>query len=203
MLARDISTRVSIDYRKMNNIATYLFSNFTQEYSVNKLAKAVSLHPDTITNYLQLLENALMIKMISRYSHKLKIQFRLNKKVYVVDNGLRNAVLFHTTKDRGKYAENLVCLELLRRNKEVYYWKDDKHEVDFVVRDGGIIEGLIQVSWNMQKESTRKREFNGLAAACHLYKLSEGTILTRDEENTMVYNGIKMNIKPIPLWLLI
>ena len=172
------------------------------EYSVNKLAKAVNLHPDTASHYLQLLENALMITTIPRFSYKLKIQFRQNKKVYAVDNGLRNAVSFHTTKDRGKYAENLVCMELLRRNKEVFYWKDDKHEVDFVVRDGGIIEELIQVSWNMKKETTRKREFDGLVAACHLYKLSKGTILTRDEEKTVAYNGIKINIKPIPLWLL-
>ncbi len=202
VLARDISTRTSIDYGKMNSLATYIFTNFTREYSVNKLAKAVNLHPDTTSHYLQLLENALMITIIPRFSYKLKIQFRQNKKVYAVDNGLRNAVAFHTTKDRGKYAENLVCMELLRRNKEVFYWKDDKHEVDFVVRDGGIIEELIQVSWNMKKESTRKREFDGLVAACHLYKLSKGTILTRDEEKTVAYNGIKINIKPIPLWLL-
>ncbi|MHA1673837.1 MAG: ATP-binding protein [Promethearchaeota archaeon] len=202
VLARDISTRISIDYGKMNRLATYLFTNFTREYSVNKLAKAVNLHPDTTAHYLQLLENALMIKIISRFSYKLKIQFRQNKKVYAVDNGLRNAVSFHTTKDRGKYAENLVCMELLRRKKEIYYWKDDKHEVDFIVRDGGIIEELIQVSWNMKKDSTRKREFNGLVAACHLYKLSKGTILTLDEEETVVHNGITITIKPIPLWLL-
>lgn len=202
VLARDISTRTSIDYGKMNSLATYIFTNFTREYSVNKLAKAVNLHPDTTSHYLQLLENALMITIIPRFSYKLKIQFRQNKKVYAVDNGLRNAVSFHTSKDRGKYAENLVCMEILRRNKEVFYWKDDKHEVDFVVRDGGIIEELIQVSWNMKKESTRKREFDGLVAACHLYKLSKGTILTRDEDKTVVYNGIKIYIKPIPLWLL-
>ncbi|MHA1719425.1 MAG: ATP-binding protein [Promethearchaeota archaeon] len=202
VLARDISTRSSIDYGKMNSLATYVFTNFTREYSVNKLAKAVTLHPDTTAHYLQLLENALMITTISRFSYKLKIQFRQNKKVYAVDNGLRNAVSFHTTKDRGKYAENLVCMELLRRKKEVYYWKDDKHEVDFVVRNGGVIEELIQVSWNMKKESTRRREFDGLVAACHLYKVSKGTILTRDEEKTVVYDGVAIKIQPIPLWLL-
>ncbi|MHA1856071.1 MAG: ATP-binding protein [Promethearchaeota archaeon] len=202
VLARDISTRISIDYGKINSLATYVFTNFTREFSVNKLAKSVNLHPDTTSHYLQLLENALMITIIPRFSHKLKIQFHQNKKVYAVDNGLRNAVSFHTTKDRGKYAENLVCMELLRRNKEVYYWKDDKHEVDFIVRDGGVIEELIQVSWDMKKESTRNREFDGLVAACRLYRLSKGTILTRDEEQTVDYNGIKIIIKPIPLWLL-
>jgi len=202
VLARDIATRSSIDYRKMNSLATFVFTNFTREYSVHKLAKAVDLHPDTTSHYLQLLENALMITIIPRFSYKLKIQFRQNKKIYAVDNGLRNAVSFHTTKDRGKYAENLVCMELLRRNKDVYYWKDDKHEVDFVVRAGGIIEALIQVSWNMRKDSTRNREFDGLVAACSLYKLSKGTILTRDEEKTVDYHGIEITIKPIPLWLL-
>ncbi|MHA1521026.1 MAG: ATP-binding protein [Promethearchaeota archaeon] len=68
VLARDISTRISIDYGKMNSLATYLFTNFTREYSINKLAKSVNLHPDTTSHYIQLLENALMITIIPRFS---------------------------------------------------------------------------------------------------------------------------------------
>ena len=202
VLARDISTRASIDHQKMNNLTIYFLTNFTREYSINKLAKSIQLHPDTIRNYINLLENALMIKIIHRFSYKLKNQFRQNKKIYVVDNGLRNAVAFHTTQDLGKYAENLVCMEIIRRGKEVFYWKDNKHEVDFIVRVGGQIEAIIQVSWNMKNMATRKREYEGLVAACHLYKCKVGLILTRDEEKTEQYKDIEIKIRPIALWLL-
>ena len=201
VLARDISTRISINFGKIRDLTTYLMTNFTREFSNNKIAKALGLHSDTLTHYLHLLENALMIKLVSRFSFKLKMQFRQNKKVYVVDNGLRNAVSFHTTQDRGKYAENLVCMELFRRNKKVFYWKDDKHEVDFVVRHEGRIEEFIQVCWDLSNAATRKREYAGLLAACRLYKLSQGLILNRNEDRTEQYEEITIRIRPLALWL--
>jgi predicted AAA+ superfamily ATPase len=48
------------------------------------------------------------------------------RKVYSVDNGFINAVLFKFSEDLGKLLENLVLSELKRRGRECYYWKGKK-----------------------------------------------------------------------------
>ena len=67
--------------------------------------------------------------------------------IYCIDNGLRNAVSFTFSKDEGRLAENLVFLELMRREKEVYYWKNGG-EVDFVVKEEDNLLTAINVTYS-------------------------------------------------------
>ena len=55
------------------------------------------------------------------------------KKIYVIDNGLSNAVAFRFSPEKGRLVENIVCHELIRRGEEIYYWKE-KQEIDFVIK---------------------------------------------------------------------
>ena len=53
-------------------------------------------------------------------------------KYYGVDMGIRNILLPDHQQDFGHIIENIVYLELLRRNKAVYVGESSKYEVDFV-----------------------------------------------------------------------
>lgn len=60
--------------------------------------------------------------------------------------------------------ENIVYLELLRRNYQVYIGKNQESEIDFVVRTFKDLY-YIQVSLTIEDENTKKRElkaFKGL-----------------------------------------
>ena len=119
------------------------------------------------------------------FSYSLKKQQANPKKVYTIDNGLRNAVCFRFSQDEGKLVENLVFLELKRREKEVYYWKG-KGEVDFVVKD----EMAINVSYT---NDIAEREVNSLLELKNEFK-GRLIIITRDLEKS------EKGIEFIPLW---
>ena len=74
------------------------------------------INADTLPKYLRLLPT------------------RKPRKIYCIDNRLRNAASFKFLSDEGKLAENSTLVELKRRNLDAYYWKDRK-EVDFIVRN--------------------------------------------------------------------
>ena len=76
---------------------------------------------------------------LERFSFKLKQQVIAPKKIYCIDNGLISTTGFMFTENKGRLMENLVYIELLRRKKEIYYWKD--HQQREVDSDSGVLEG--------------------------------------------------------------
>ncbi len=96
------------------------------------------------------------------------------------------------SKDEGRLAENLVFLELKRRNKEPYYWKN-KGEVDFVIKDRDSSLTAINVSYT---DEVDERETKALLEFADEFpqKVKELLLLTKDLEKTE--DGIKF----LPLW---
>ena len=89
--------------------------------------------------------------------------------------------------DAGRILENIVYLELLRRQKEVYIGKVDQQEVDFVTLDEDGIS-YYQVAATVRDATTLKRELASLQLIKDQYPKY---ILTLDEDPTADYNGIK------------
>jgi predicted AAA+ superfamily ATPase len=56
------------------------------------------------------------------------------KKVYLTDTGFA-ALGRPFAENRGRLLENLVAIELFRRDMELYYFKN-RHECDFIVKHG-------------------------------------------------------------------
>jgi len=87
-------------------------------------------------------------------------------KVYATDTGLRNAVSFQVSSDYGKLYENVVAVEIRRRGKEIYYWRDyEQREVDFVIKEGLDVTRLIQVCYDIEDPKVKKREIKALLKA--------------------------------------
>jgi len=159
---------------------------------------------ETAEKYIGYLKESLLIYELPIFSFKLKMQFKQNKKTYPVDTGIRNAVCLRFSNDTGRLAETIVFLEIKRRNSEVYYWKSrDGYEVDFVIKAGQKLTGLIQVAWDVSDEATRKREDRALRRAMEELDVDSGIILTEDEERTLEENGKTIRYMPIWKWLLI
>ena len=145
----------------------------------------------TVKEYFNYIEESRMLFEISIFSYSLKVQTRNNKKIYCIDNGLRNAVSFQFSKDEGRLAENLVFIELKRKEKEIYYWKNNV-EVDFIIKNKDNSLTAINVSYT---NKINKREINSLLKfKKEFQKTKELILLTKDLEKT------EQNIKFIPLW---
>lgn len=183
------------DQKLMRELLYYLMSNFTSLYSYKKISNNLSADFSTIKEYFDYIESSKIFFEIPIFSYSLKTQLRNNKKIYCIDNGLRNAISFKFSRDEGRLAENLVFLELKRKQEQIYYWKD-KNEVDFVVKNRDASLRAINVSYTNE---ISEREINGLLEFKNNFnKSNELIIITKNKEETITIE--KNNIKFIPLW---
>lgn len=193
------------DEETFRELAKYLISNFSSEFTYSKLSKIFEIKDvHTVKNYVSYIKDAFLILVLERFSPKLKQQVIAPKKVYAIDQGFCNFISFKLSKNLGKIFENIVCIELFRKkainyNMEVYYWKDhQQREVDFVVKQGLKVKQLIQVCYDIEDYDTKKRELKALLKASKELKCKNLLIITEDKEGEETIKNKK--IKYIPLW---
>jgi len=204
ILARDISARHNVSYDISRKISYHLLSNNSKEFSFRSIANAIDASVETVETHLEYLKESYILLTLNVFSYKTKIQFKQNKKSYCIDTGLKNAVSFKFSEDIGRLVENMVFLEILRRGKEVFFWKNkNQQEVDFIIKDGLKPIQLIQVCWDIKNEKTKKREIEGLLSAMEEFKLKKGLILTEDYEEIEKYNQKEIRYKPLWKWLIL
>ena len=107
---------------------------------------------------------------------------------------------FKFSKDAGKLLENLIFLELRRRNKKIFYNRDN-YECDFIIQEKEKIVRAVQVTENLNADN-EKREVEGILEAMNKFKLKEGFIITLDEERDIEIKGKKIHVLPVWKWLL-
>jgi len=154
----------------------------------------------SIKNNIQYMEESYLIFELYKYDYSLKKQYTSEKKIYAIDNGLRNIISFYFSTDTGRLLENLVFIELKRRGLEVFFYKD-KNECDFIIRYKNKIVQAIQVTMLLDKKNI-DREVDGLIEAMDKFDLSQGIILTKDIEKNIRKSGKKIKVIPLHKWLL-
>ncbi|MBU0894875.1 MAG: ATP-binding protein [Nanoarchaeota archaeon] len=192
ILYKDIVDRYNLNSKKTKDLALYFMTNFTGLVSLRNLRNSLGLSYDTIKDYLSYFKEAFLFFIIDHFSYSFKEQKTLPSKVYCVDNGLRNAVSFKFSKDEGKLVENAVFIELLTRDKDVYYWKN-KNEVDFIVKNKDNSLSAINVSFT---DNIHDREIKALLDFKKEFKKRkvEMVLITKNTEKK------QEGIKYIPLW---
>ena len=121
---------------------------------------------------------------------------KANRKMYIVDLGLRNHILPRRQYDLGFSLENIVYFELLRRGYRVMIGKIGSTEVDFVAEKQGTYT-YFQVTADMTAQETFEREMKPLRRIRDNY---EKIVLTGDRLTLGNYDGIQ--VKYLPDWLL-
>ena len=192
ILVKDIIDRKKIaDTTILKSVTRFLFDNIGLELSSKKIADTLTSNSrksdsKTIEKYVSALEESFIVYSAGRYNIKGKEYLKSLEKYYVADIGLRNYMLGKKAMDVGHILENIIYLELLRRNYDVYVGKIDTQEVDFVAQnpDGNI---YIQVAASVRDKTTLERELTPLKAIGDNYpKL----ILTLDDDPDSDYEGI-------------
>lgn len=203
IIYKDVITRNKLNNeRELLELVYYLASNATKRFSYNSLANAIGIkHAETVKNYINYIENTFLLGQLMKFDYSLKAQMNSPKKAYFVDNAIIKKIGFNATDNNGQMLENLVYIELKRRGAEIYYHAD-KVECDFIIREGMHITAAYQVTASLTNEHTKEREINGLLSALNTYHLSEGTILTREEESVWETENKKIRVIPIWKWLL-
>lgn len=143
---------------------------------------------NTVSDYVDALTESFIFYSVDRFDIVGKQLLKVNKKLYMVDLGLRNHILPRKRYDLGFSIENIVFFELLRRGNKVNIGKYGATEVDFVAQKQGVIV-YYQVTADMTAEETFEREMRPLQEIKDNY---EKIVLTLDQFSLGNYDGIKV-----------
>ena len=177
-----------------------LAESVMQPCSLNRLCNLVkstgaSCSPSTVMEYVRYLQESCLLVSLDNYASKF-VEKETIKKHYFVDNGLMH--LFVNNPDT-LLLENLCAITLYKKYGSGLYYFNKGIEVDFFVPE----EGLgIQASYRMSDEATLEREMKALAALHSFKPLRQAIIITYEDEGTMEYNGLEIELKPVWKWVL-
>ena len=195
IIEKDIFQRLNITNKHdFNKIVDFIFDTVGSYVSPRSISDTLRsngtvVDKETVAKYLDALCEAYLIYKVPRFEIKGKGLLQTLNKYYVVDPcfakvRLKKAVL----KDRSHWLENMVYLELVRRNKDVFIGKRNNLEVDFVVIDYNGYTSYYQVSWTTENADTLERELASLRA---IKDSTPKYLLTTDVDFNPVYDGIR------------
>lgn len=194
--SKDIIERNNIRNESVfNAVIDLLCSQIGCYVSPNKIANTLisngfkTVDNDAISNYLKYLCDAFLFYKAVRYDLKGKEYLKTLNKYYICDLGLRNQRLGYRQIEMTHILENVVYLELLRRNYQVDIGKNKDSEIDFVVRSYEEIY-YIQVCLSIENESTKEREIRAFKGLDDGYKK---IVITMDDNPLInLEKGYKM-----------
>lgn len=201
VILRDVLERnKATDQALLRKLTLFLADNIGSVTSPNNIGNVLASKGDidtgkgkkkvagkTVDKYIGMLKSAFIFYPVSRYDIKGKQLLKTLGKNYIIDLGFRNMLLGYRDADRGHILENVVFLELLRRDYRVSIGKIGETEVDFIAEKPD--EKLyIQVTETMAGEATRERELRPLQLINDNY---EKIVLSMDKSFIKSYEGIK------------
>ena len=158
--------RKPTDLRKL---VTYLAYNVGSEIKYVTVSNELGISAKTIERYVDLLQSCFIVRVVPSFSRNPQSEIKLGKKIYFIDNGIRNALIsggfnpFASRPDTGSLWENLFLTERLKKHSyskdgtEIYFWRTRfLQEMDFVeVTDGKMKAFECKVTPRIRGKSVR------------------------------------------------
>ena len=202
LIIRDIQQKYNIqNMGLMDSLTEFMMDNISNLTSYRKIANKlnesnINTNDKTVANYIKYLCDAFAFYKIRRYDIQGKRYLSSVDKYYLVDTIFKYAKLGTKNINYGRVYENIVAIELLRREYEVYVGELYNSEVDFVAMKRN--EKLyIQVSDNISDDKTFEREVRPLLKIKDAYPK---ILIARTRHNDYQYEGVQ--IYDIANWLL-
>ncbi len=167
VILRDTVQRYKIrDVELLERVIKYAFDNIGNTFSGKNVAdyfksQQRKIDINTVYNYLNALEGAFILYRAPRYDIKGKEILKTQEKFYLGDMGLLYATMGYKDRAIAGILENIVFLELKRREYKVYIGKLDTREIDFIAEKQGE-KIYVQVAYKLDNEQMVDREFSTL-----------------------------------------
>lgn len=201
LVYRDIIVRHGIRNDKLvMDISLFLLSNVGKEYSLNNIKKVFGVgSTNSVMDYVKWLEDAYLLFSVPRFSWSLKKRTVNPKKVYCIDPAFAQANSLSFSEDQGRLLENIIFLELRRRQKEIFYFRE-KGECDFVIKEKNKVKSVLQVCLEVNSDN-KDREVNGLVEAMDTFDLKKGTIVTLNQADRLKIADKEVKLIPAYEWI--
>lgn len=149
---------------------------------------------ETVAAYLDYLHDAYLTFSLSNFNDSIP-QREGTKKTYFYDNGILNLFLFQP---ETKLLENIVAIRLYKQYGEALYYYNKQIEVDFIVPDAHL---AVQVCYSLRDNQARNREINALTGLARFMDINQAMIITKDYEETIEEDGLRIEAVPVWKWL--
>jgi predicted AAA+ superfamily ATPase len=155
------------DIRKpdlIENLMKALAFQVGHQVSYTELAVLLRADSETIERYIYLLEEAYIVFRLSSFSRNLRNELKRSRKIYFLDNGIRNAVInqfnpVELRNDTGALWENLMVSERLkyieynRLYRNTYFWRTTRQqEIDYLEEYDGKLYAY-EFKWNFNRKT--------------------------------------------------
>jgi len=176
-----------------------------KEFSINKFynflkSRGIKVGKNVLYNYLEYLNDAFFVFPLRKFDLSYKKAEQSIPKIYFIDNGL---LTINGIDDKGKLMENLVYIELLRRDLDVAYFQSTtKKEADFIIKQGKRTKQIIQVCYSVADFRTKERELQGLIKASKELNCNNLILINWDKDKEEKFKGKKIKFIPLWKWLL-
>ena len=129
------------------------------EVNYNELSRLLGIDKNTVSNYIDVLEQAFVIFKLKSFSRNLRNEIKANQKIYFWDTGIRNMVIGNFNgltlrQDKGALWENFLISERLKKINYgntltgSFFWRSiQQQEVDYVEVVADAITGY-EIKWN-------------------------------------------------------
>lgn len=205
LLFRDLIERHDISHPKaITDLAHRLIDNIASLYSINKLTGYLKslehkVPKPAVSEYLEWFEDSYFLFTVRIFDSSLARTKTNPKKIYCIDHGLVTSTSSGILVNSGHLLENLIFVALRRVSSKIYYYKTKSgREVDFIVQKEDKTRMLIQVCEAMPDPNTYKREVTALSEAMREQAITEGIIVTRNEEKDIQVESGKITV--LPAW---
>lgn len=208
ILLKDILKRFMIrQTNQFYDLSNYLLSNYTNLFTFNQIKETLDFNSvATVQKFIGYLQEPYLFQHLTRYDTKIKNHQKTAQKIYIIDTGFVQARSFELSPNYGRLLENLVFVELVRRNYKpqldlFYYRTRNDREIDFLLRKGHKIEQLIQVCYDISSPKTLKRELDALIEAATELQCESLQLITWDKEEQIEINQLTVQLTPAYKWL--
>ncbi|MGL5086948.1 MAG: ATP-binding protein, partial [Clostridium sp.] len=183
----------------LEKLMYFIAANSGQEFSYTTIAQTLGVDINTISSYISYLSQAFLVAVSNNYTGNVGKSIRKNKKLYILDNGIKNALMRVEElepADIGMLVEN-ECLRNAKNysdknNFNVYFWRDNGKEVDIVI---DIKKGLLPIEIKYRSD-VKNNDLKGLQKFSSDFKAQKQIVITKD-----LLNKNESTIF-IPFWLM-
>jgi len=165
ILDKDVRQHRKIRNRAVfDRVMTYIINNFGATTSLSSIAdyfrneERINILPETLNNYLNILENAKIIYKCPRFDVKSKKSLRGEQKYYLADLSIYFSRNVDARINYGPVLENIVYTYLCAKGYKVSVGRIGALECDFITRINDEYR-YIQVAMTIMDERTENREY--------------------------------------------
>ncbi len=198
VMLRDIIQRQNIkDARLLEDLFAFLVNNASNLISISSIVKYFKgknrkTNYETISSYIDCLQNAFLVHKAERYSVKGKEIISGTCKYYINDPAFKNYIYPGFDSGIGYFLENIVFLQLAMAGYQVYVGHFRNREVDFIATYNARTI-YFQVAYLLADQQTTEREYSALESIPDNY---EKFIVSLDD----VLMSDRKGIKHIQAW---